>query len=54
MDQNLQNQIAEAINALDSSEAIAVLNMAKKDPTLGFDHNSFLQLQYVRMNSLSP
>lgn len=54
MDQNLQNQIAEAINALDSSEAIAVLNMAKKDPTLGLDHNSFLQLQYVRMNSLSP
>lgn len=54
MDQNLQNQIAEAINALDSSEAIAVLNMAKKNPALGLDHNSFLQLQYVRMNSLSP
>ncbi len=53
MDPKIQNQITEAIKYQDSVEAIAVLNMARKNPEVKLDHQTFLQLQYVRMNSLT-
>ncbi len=53
MDPKIQNQITEAISYQDSVEAIAVLNMARKNPEVKLDHQTYLRLQYVRMNSLT-
>ena len=54
MDRNLENIIDEAIAYQDSVEAIQALSFIKKDPSQEVEHGKFLQLQYVRMNSLSP
>lgn len=54
MDTNLKTVIDRAINIQDSSDAIQVLSMLKKDPAQEIDHGLLLQLQYIRMNSLSP
>ncbi len=53
MTPQLQKDIEYSVNTWDSPGAIRILNMAKKDPSLGIDPKVLLQLRYVRMNSLS-
>lgn len=54
METEIQNQIRIAINTHDSPIAIRILNLSKKDSTLGIDSQVLYQLRYVRMNSLTP
>lgn len=54
MTPELQSTIESAINTQDSPQAIHVLGMIKKDPSLNVDHRVVWHLSYVRMNSLSP